>query len=63
MLRIIFTLLIAFNSLFAFAQIDAVFNHKTFNSPNGTYLETYIYLYANTLRYVPNEENVPKCAV
>lgn len=63
MKHIFFTLILALNSLLTFSQIDAIFNHKTFNSPTGTYLETYIYLYANTLKYVPNEANVPKCAV
>lgn len=63
MLRIALSLIIALQSLSLFSQIDAIFNHKTFNSPNGTYLETYLYLYANSLKYTPNATQVPKCAV
>jgi GWxTD domain-containing protein len=45
------------------AQVDAIFDHKLFVGPEGPYMETYVYLYANTLRYLPNEVGVPKCAV
>jgi GWxTD domain-containing protein len=65
MKRLIFLLFLYFQVFHRLivAQVDAIFEHKLFMSSEGPYLETYIYLYANTLRYLPNEAQVPKCAI
>jgi GWxTD domain-containing protein len=56
-------LIVQFIAVDIWSQVDAIFDHKLFNTAEGPYVETYVYLYANTLQYLPNESGVPKCAV
>jgi GWxTD domain-containing protein len=63
MLRSLLICMALFQGSFIWSQVDAIFNQKTFNSPSGTYVESYIYLYAKSLTYVLNSDSVPKCSI
>ena len=48
-MKLIITSLLAINSVIYFAQIEALFDLKRFESTDQNYIETYLYIYGNTL--------------
>lgn len=55
MVKILTILIIISNCLGLFAQVDAVFNLKKFNSPQQPYVENYLKIYATSIQFRKGE--------
>ena len=57
-----FLLLIAiFN--FGAAQTEATISLKKFDSPSSPFIETYISLFAGSIKYIPNDKGIDRCKI
>ena len=49
-MKLLITTLLTINCFFSFAQIEALFDLKRFQSTDQNYIETYLYIYGNTIK-------------
>jgi len=55
-------LVIVFCNL-GFSQTEATIGFKKFNSPSSPFIETYVSIFAGSIKYIPNERGVDRCKI
>ena len=59
-MKLLITTLLTINCFFSFAQIEALFDLKRFQSTDQNYIETYLYIYGNTIKESVDTSNRKK---
>ena len=59
-MKLLISTLLTINCFFSFAQIEALFDLKRFQSTDQNYIETYLYIYGNTLKESVDTSNRKK---
>lgn len=62
-MRFLTLILVTLYSVVNWAQLDAYLDGKYFNTPEGPIYESYLEVYASTVKYGIGENNQPECAV